>query len=512
MLKKISRLFRAKKELFTFLLILFLGTFLRFWRVQDLFVFSGDEEHQMSLAYSIVKNFHIEWVGVSSADTGFYLGPFWIYFGSLWLFISNGNPLILSYIAAGLGVVTLLVLYVTGRVMFGERVAAVGTLLYSSLPLLVFYDKKFWNPALTSLTSVSLLLSLYLTKFSKYWWLVVFSLCGFILHVHLSLIPLILIAFFYFSTQFRKVGIKLLLLAIFLFLLIISPILGFDYFTKGENIKTPARVFNQVSQRPSRFEPLNHIRLLTVSLGRLWYVAPGLEAPDQVLHICNPNYVTSGNHTFRITTDFSIAPGFLGLASIILLAWFFVRKKTWVTRERKMLALFVGTIVFSYIFLPNIGLEYYLLGVFPLVLFVLALLLGDLPKKFRDLFVVGVIVVCSLGVFSVLTSKGNFGLSLKRELISEVSKYVGDRTYEVNAHGLCHKYEGWRFLFRAYGKPPEKSFTDETLGWIYPTEIKEGPVDYLVEIYEDRIVKPQKAGFEKAISRGGYTAYIYKMR
>src|SRR3972149_4389848 len=92
--------FILRYKLESFILILLLAFFLRFYKVPELFVFSGDEEHQLSIAQTIVNNFHLEWVGASSADTGFYLGPFWEYFGALWLFISHSNPLITAYIAS----------------------------------------------------------------------------------------------------------------------------------------------------------------------------------------------------------------------------------------------------------------------------------------------------------------------------------------------------------------------------------------------------------------------------
>jgi len=94
--------------------ILLISIFLRFYKVQDLFVFTGDEEHQLSIAQTIVKNFHIEWVGVA----------------------------------------TTLLVYITGRIIFGSVTATMSSFLYATLPLIIYYDRKFWNPALTSFTSL----------------------------------------------------------------------------------------------------------------------------------------------------------------------------------------------------------------------------------------------------------------------------------------------------------------------------------------------------------------------
>ncbi|MFZ5932576.1 MAG: ArnT family glycosyltransferase, partial [Patescibacteria group bacterium] len=169
-----------------FVLILFLAFFLRFWQASDLFVFTGDEEHQLSITQTIVENFHLEWVGVSSADTGFYIGPFWEYFGAFWLWLSRGDPAILAYVAGALGIATTILVYLAGKFLFSETVGLVASFLYATLPLIVYYDRKFWNPTLTSFTALALFFTLAKTKDSPKWWFLVALLYGLAFHVHLS--------------------------------------------------------------------------------------------------------------------------------------------------------------------------------------------------------------------------------------------------------------------------------------------------------------------------------------
>ena len=134
--------------LFCILLILFIAAFLRFYNLSETFVFAGDEEHQAILAQSIVKDFHIIWVGVNAGHLGFYLGPYWAYFTSLWLALSNGDPLITGYIASSIGVLTTLLTILVGSILFSKRVGLLSGLLYATLPLMVFFDQKYWNPTL----------------------------------------------------------------------------------------------------------------------------------------------------------------------------------------------------------------------------------------------------------------------------------------------------------------------------------------------------------------------------
>lgn len=226
-------MFWKKYEKVVFISILLVSVFLRFYKTQEFFVFSLDEEHQMSLAYSIVKNFHIEWIGTSMADTGFYLGPLWIYFEALWLYLSSGDPAIGAYIASSIGVLTTIVLYFITEKLFGVVPAQITSLLYSVLPLFVYYDKRFWNPSFIPLVSILLLYWFYLSKASKYYWILIFALYGLVFHLHLSLAPLGLLILFLFIKDFRKTNLKIKILSLISFILMISPILIFDIFSKG---------------------------------------------------------------------------------------------------------------------------------------------------------------------------------------------------------------------------------------------------------------------------------------
>lgn len=501
--------FILRYKIGAFIPILLISIFLRFYKVQDLFVFTGDEEHQLSIAQTIVKNFHIEWVGVSSADTEFYLGPFWEYFGALWLYISKGDPAIVAYIASMIGVATTLLVYVAGRIMFGGVAAALASLLYATLPLIIYYDRKFWNPALTSLTSLALFVSLYKTKDSPKWWILTAFLFGLVFHVHLSLVPLGLVILYWFWKKNNKVSPKIILVCAVVFFITVSPLIGFEYFHKFSNLKTPIRVVNMVKNSPSRINPLGHIGQLFKSLGRVWYLYPYRSNSDEVLHSCSPNFTNRSLHQIGTTTTTSGNIFLLSVFSFGLLAWFFLRPLTWKKGNTRLLGLFLLTILVSYIFLPNTPLEYYLLGIFPLFLFLPVFLFQSLKGIAKIGLLSALLALSLLGIFTVLTASDQYGLLVKHKLITEVAAFIGDKKYELEAGGLCHKYEGWRFLFKAYAKKPERSFTDGTLGWLYSDEIGRDEADYKVLVSEARIADKIPEGYKTAISEGGFKAYIY---
>ena len=509
---KAIKVFILRHKIIVVVLILLISIFLRFNKVQDLFVFTGDEEHQLSIAQTIVNNFHIEWVGVSSADTEFYLGPFWEYFGALWLYISRGDPAIVAYVASLIGVVTTLLVYVAGRVLFGNVTAIIASFLYATLPLIVYYDRKFWNPALTSFASLALFASLYKTKDSPGWWILVAFIYGMVFHIHLSLVPLGLVILYWFWKKKSKVSMNIILACAVIFFVTISPLIGFEYFHKFSNLKTPIRVFNMVKNTPSRIDPVGHTEQLFKSLGRIWYLYPYRSNSDEVVHGCSLDYTNGKLHKPGITTTTSGNIFIFSLLSFVLLFCFLIKPSTWKEKNTRLLELFIITIAISYIVLPNVPLEYYLLGIFPLFLFLPGLVSQSFGSLIKKGFVLFIILIAFLGAFTVLTASDLYGLSVKRRLIERTVNYMGDKKYELKADGLCHLYEGWRFLFKAYAKKPERSYSDDNLGWLYPDEITNDKADYRVLVTEMRIQKEVSSGYETVITEGGFNVYIYPLK
>lgn len=95
---------------FAILAVLLLALFTRLYGLPEKAVFTADEEYQANIAMTLVRHFHIIWIGVSAANTDFYLGPYWSYFTAFLLLISKGDPLLLNYISALIGVITVFAL------------------------------------------------------------------------------------------------------------------------------------------------------------------------------------------------------------------------------------------------------------------------------------------------------------------------------------------------------------------------------------------------------------------
>lgn len=270
---------------------------------------------KQNLAMTLVKNFHPIWIGVSASNTGFYLGPFWSCFTSFWLFLSHGDPLITAYVAAFLGAFTALAVFYAGWKMFSLRVGIIASILYACLPLIVFFDQKYWNPSAIPLLSVIMIYSLYKVKDNQKYWLLFALAYGLVFHVHLSLVPIIFLALY----QIRK-GItkSILTQSIVIFLITISPLIVFDYFHKWSNITTPLRL-SQIATAPHPgFSKRKS--LWRNNDARLWYL---------------PTYSINANEILAACSKYRSSPSLLAIPFLIIILIFLLKKQTWVKKIPK---------------------------------------------------------------------------------------------------------------------------------------------------------------------------------
>lgn len=491
------------------LVIILLSAFLRFYNLPNSFVFAGDEEHQAILAQTIVKDFHIIWIGVNAAHLGFYLGPYWAYFTAFWLWLSNGNPLITGYIAAGIGVLTNLLVILVGSSLFRRKAGLLGGLLWATSPLITFSDQRYWNPSL--IPALSLLLLLSLSKLSKNpKWLIVFAgATGFIFHTHLSLVPIICIGIFWLIKKKIKVSKKIIFLSFLTFLFMLAPLLFFDFFHKGTNITTPLR-FKEISSSPeNRVNPAHHFTALFQTLGRIWHLKPISNNSDELIISCaSSSRKNTPANLDQISTRFN-PPFFLSLIGVSLPLLFLINKSTWRKDSSALLALFILSISGSFLLFPGGAYEYYLLGIFPLILFLPAILL-EYYTQFKNLILVAALLSSTLGVYTIITNNPEFGLGVKNSLIKQVISAIGDEPFELKQTGICHFYEAWRYLFILNAKLPERSDSDTGLGWLYPQEITQNKTKYTVIMSESRVPIDFDSKNAKIIKQGGFTAYIFQ--
>lgn len=480
------------------ILILILAAFLRFKTTPTLMTFTPDEAYQAYIAQTIIKDFHIIWIGLSAGSFDLFLGPFWIYIISPLLSFTNGNPVILGYFGSLIGVVSTFLLYYLGLNMFNKKTAIIASSFYATLPLIIYYDQKPY-PTGISFLAILIILSIYMTKKSKYWWIVFAFAYGMVFHIHLSLLPLIFLAIYWALKHKKTLDKKVIILSLLAFTVMVSPLIMFDYFHKGSNITALFVAFK--ASHANQLESIQfHSKTLINSIGRVWYMPQFKNSTDEILWPC----------TFTPTSTFTKSLPIFSIFGLFVLIYFSFKENKEKREEQILLTLAALLSIIPFIISKIINpVEYYLLVLFPIVFLMTGNIIETSNKKIKPYLYTGIVLLCMLGITSAITAKGDFGLETKRTLITKVMQVVGNNPYSLYEEGDCHQYEGWRYLFSVYARKPEQSSDDPIFGWLYKDELSQKIPNYKIIIKETRSLKPIDSKYLTSINEGGFTAYIY---
>ncbi len=504
------KLLWKRKILFFIIVLICFAAFLRFYNLSNIYIFNFDEEYQATYAMTLVKHLHPIWIGVSAGFVDFYMGPYFTYFTAFFLWLSKGDPLITAYVAGLTGVVTSVVVFLVGRKFFNLTTGVIGSLLYAGSPLIVFYDQKYWNPMFVQLIVLLMFVSIMLIRKSAWWWVLYAALVGVIFETDLLPIPLVLIGIWLFIKGKYFLNKKLVLACVMIFILLYWPLLVFDYVHNFSNLTILGRYSEQAKKVGAKIEPQKKILSIVDTMGRLWYLKPGSSNADEISTACyalsaKPEASFITKYTQRTVPNLGLIILSIGLLLSFLFISFKVKNKAY-----HLLACFILLSLGFYIFYSGGSFEYYLHGFVTLFIFTPGIVISQVYKKYRPLFYPLVGIVLILGIYTVLNTSDSFSLGAKKKLITKVMNVVSDQKFSIDGRGACHNWEGWRYLFKVYGKTPASSYTDQNFEWLYPQEVYKGKVSYEVILAESRIpFDKDMSGYDR-IDEGGYSAYIRK--
>lgn len=485
-----------RKIVIILVLILLFSAFLRFYRLGENYIFGFDEEYQATYAMTLVKDFHPIWIGVSASFLDYYMGPYFTYFSAFWLMLSRGDPLISAYVAGFVGVVTTTVMFFVGWRFFNLTAGVISALLYGGLPLIVFYDQKYWNPMFVQLVVLLMFASLLLIKKSPWWWLLYSALAGAIFETDLAPLPLVLIGVWIFLKGRYFFNKRLVLGCMLVFFLFYWPLLVFDYNHNFSNLTVLGRYSQQAKQSGVKFDPKSKLASVVDTMGRFWHLKPGRPNADELGIFCNSERTIP-------------SPWFSG-TSIVLLLYFLTTSIKKGGSAHKLLAYLLLISLGFYLIYTGGSFEYYLHGFIALFALTVGVLVSQINKKFRPVILILLVLILIAGFNTVVNSSDKYSLGPKKKLIAKVISVVGDDSFSIDQMGICHNYEGWRYLFKVYGKTPAKSFTDQNFAWLYPGEVNNGPLNYSVILSEVGAMPDRDLGGYFKIDEGGFSAYIKK--
>lgn len=464
-------------------------------------VFTPDEEYLLYIAQTLIKNFHIIWIGVSALGFDFYMGPGWIYFIYPFVALAKGDPIVTGIISSLVGVLTALLIYLLGKKLFSSKVGIIASLVYAASALLTYYDQQPY-PTGVPFLSVGFALSLYMTRHSKLWWILFAFLYGLVFHIHLSLVLVIILGIYWAITKRKTINKKIAIASIAAFVIVVSPLIVFDYFHKGSNITAPIRVIEIAKKNAGKFDIGSRLGVVAKSLSRVFYLDLGKSNTDEILYPCNASV---GNNSTK--TNWLVAG-----SVIVLLLIFLTRKDVLKDQGKQLLLLLSLTYLVPFVFLSSIGsVEYYLLGFFPILTLIVASSVESLNKPLKVLAYIGLSVFVVYNTMVVLNANRDYGLLTKRNMVNKVMNIVGDSRFELSEEGgPCQGSAGWRYLFLVYGNKPIRSSEDKIFSWLWPDEVSSDDVEYSVLIQETRAVSEKESGYKFKIIEGGFSGYVYE--
>lgn len=154
---------RITKYTAILILILILGSWLRFYHLEKLMTFIGDQGWFYLSARNMLISGNIPLVGIPSSHPWLHQGPWWTYILVLIFLLTNFHPLAPAYVTAGIGVITILLCYFVTSTLFSKKTGLIAALLYATSPLIIMHDRMPYH------TSFIPVVSLFLIYFTYRW-------------------------------------------------------------------------------------------------------------------------------------------------------------------------------------------------------------------------------------------------------------------------------------------------------------------------------------------------------
>ena len=157
---------------------------------------------------------------------GFQGNPLYPYFLAFLIRFAQAGPLLIRIVQHGLGVITCLLIFRSGTILFGRKTGLVAALFYAIYIPAIFYEGWFLSASLTAFLAAALLSSLLTAQkdFQRGRWLGCGLLAGLLILARPTLLPFGILLWIIFAFKKRTAGLWVRpLLFLTGILLIITP-------------------------------------------------------------------------------------------------------------------------------------------------------------------------------------------------------------------------------------------------------------------------------------------------
>ncbi|MBI3283205.1 glycosyltransferase family 39 protein [Candidatus Curtissbacteria bacterium] len=411
-------------------LIILAGLFLRLYRIEGFLTFLGDEGRDVRIVRDLLRG-NLIFIGPQTSIGNMYLGPLYYYMMAPALFLSRLSPVGPAVMTAILGTLTVFLTWLIGRSWFGKTAGLIAALLFALSPVAIIYSRSSWNPnpmPFFALISIWAIWKVYAEKKFAYLSLSALSL-GAALQMHyLGLLLVPTLGIFWLLTarslKEKKLFVRHTLLAIGLFLLLMSPLALFDLKHDGMNFKAFKAFFSD--------------RQTTVNLNPLRSDRFGL-----VLSKVTSDMVLSRQNNISLV---------VGL--ILILAFVFVLIKN---KKHKIYWLLASWLFFGFlglaVYKQHVYAHYYGF-IYPAIYFLLGITLAyflktNLIAKIASAILLIYLVYLSLA-FSPTKDQPNRQLARTQEVVRLIMKEAGDKTFNFGLIAKQNYDESYRYFLENY--------------------------------------------------------------
>ena len=468
------------------LLIVLLGFSLRFWHLSEYLYFNLDEERDLFIIRKILIDHHPTLIG-GSVPGGIYLGPGYFYITSIFAFISHMNPVGLGAVAATLGTLSVVLIFIVGKKLFGVKTGLLSALFYSTSFLVVVYNKIYWP--LVYAPIVTLLTYFCLTKIiidKKISWMLVLS-AVLIIGIQsdpatFSLILLSLIAFLIYKVPLKN---KYFFGAVALFIFSHLPLVIFDLRHDFLNTRAFLNFFSGSRQNSNGLDfqkAVKGVPMLFQNFSRIILTGQPHEVSQQISPC--PAYV-------NLRKSNILTPALLlSVTTIIFFLFrFFTKSSFGIKIVTIHLFIVIGGVALYNLFFPGYTYEWFFYVFFPSFILILAYFFTESAKYIpKVLIALLVFIIVALNIESVVHGTNDFGFKNKSKAIRWATEQTKNKPFSLNSLGACFAWSGYRYLFWFYGSQPTKSYMDYLYGgWLYPQDwiAKEHPDTVVVFVDRD---------------------------
>ncbi len=155
-----SRIMSVIKNHYLLIGILLLAAISRLYRIGDYMTFLGDEGRDMLVVMHILAG-DLTLLGPRASAGDFFLGPFYYYFITPFLWLFNYNPVGPAVFVAIIGVLTVYLVYWLASTYFSRNAGLFAAALYAVSPVVVRYSMSSWNPNVVPFFTILLMIFLY---------------------------------------------------------------------------------------------------------------------------------------------------------------------------------------------------------------------------------------------------------------------------------------------------------------------------------------------------------------